>query len=166
MTDNFTLFFDWTNILGHPFQDDIVRVNYGVNPNGTPIGTEVFPMVIRYEERIISGGIRFNFGGRSPRRRHRLTFPLPPRRLRRRRSSSPLRRLRRRQRCRSGANAGSADLGLAVLPEDRRDVEIAVVACLRQPLRRFPGVEADEAARADRKDALVPRPAQAAGLRS
>ena len=61
--DNITLFFDWTNILGHPFQDDIVRVNYGTTPTGTPKSTEVFPMVIRYEETILSGGIRFNFGG-------------------------------------------------------------------------------------------------------
>jgi iron complex outermembrane recepter protein len=63
ITDNFTVFADWTNILGHPFQSDIVRVNYGVNPTGQPIGTEVFPMVIRYEETVLSGGIRFNFGG-------------------------------------------------------------------------------------------------------
>jgi iron complex outermembrane recepter protein len=64
VNDRFTLFFDWTNILGHPFQSDIVRVNYGPTPNAQPISTEVFPMVIRYEERILSGGIRFNFGGR------------------------------------------------------------------------------------------------------
>jgi TonB-dependent receptor len=66
LNNNLTLFFDWTNILGHPFQSDIVRVNYGPARTGAPLGTEVFPMVIRYEERIISGGIRFNFGGRKP----------------------------------------------------------------------------------------------------
>ena len=63
LSDRFTLFFDWTNILGHPFQSDIVRVNYGPTRTGAPLSTEVFPMVIRYEERILSGGIRFNFGG-------------------------------------------------------------------------------------------------------
>jgi hypothetical protein len=73
LTDNVTLFADWTNILGHPFQDDIVRVNYGPNPNGAPVGTEVFPMVIRYEETIISGGIRFNFTGH----KHPLVVPPP-----------------------------------------------------------------------------------------
>ncbi|HEV2594724.1 MAG TPA: TonB-dependent receptor [Sphingomicrobium sp.] len=63
LNDNITFFADWTNILGHPFQSDIVRVNYGLTPNGTPVSTEVFPMVIRYEETIVSGGIRFNFAG-------------------------------------------------------------------------------------------------------
>jgi TonB-dependent receptor len=63
ITDQFTIFADWTNILGHPFQSDIVRVNYGIAPTGAPISTEVFPMVIRYEETILSGGIRFNFAG-------------------------------------------------------------------------------------------------------
>jgi TonB-dependent receptor len=63
VNDKFTVFFDWTNILGKPFQSDIVRVNYGVAPTGQPVGNEVFPMVIRYEERILSGGIRFNFAG-------------------------------------------------------------------------------------------------------
>jgi len=63
LNDNITFFFDWTNILGRPFQSDIVRVNYGGARTGTPLSTEVFPMVIRYEERILSGGVRFNFGG-------------------------------------------------------------------------------------------------------
>ena len=59
ITDNFTLFFDWTNILNRPFKSDIVRVNYA---NGEPTTSEVFPMVVRYEERILSGGVRFRFG--------------------------------------------------------------------------------------------------------
>jgi TonB-dependent receptor len=71
LNDNVTLFFDWTNILGHPFQDDIVRVNYGATAN--PVSTEVFPMVIRYEERILSGGVRFNFGGH----KHAAAVPAP-----------------------------------------------------------------------------------------
>lgn len=60
LTDNLTFFMDWTNIFAHPFRSDIVRVNYA---NGAATSTEVFPMVVRYEETILSGGIRFNFGG-------------------------------------------------------------------------------------------------------
>jgi TonB-dependent receptor len=60
VNDTFTLFFDWTNILNIPFRSDIVRVNY----NGAqPTGREVFPMVVRYNESVMSGGIRFRFGG-------------------------------------------------------------------------------------------------------
>ena len=61
--DNFTLFFDWTNILNVPFRSDIVRVNYA---GAEPTGREVFPMVVRFNESVMSGGIRFRFGG-SPR---------------------------------------------------------------------------------------------------
>lgn len=57
--DNFTVFFDWTNILGKPFRSDIVRVNY--NNSGVPTGSEVFPMVVRFEETVMTGGIRFRF---------------------------------------------------------------------------------------------------------
>ena len=56
--DNFTVFFDWTNILGDPFRSDIVRVNY---PGGVPSAEEIFPMVVRFEESVISTGIRFRF---------------------------------------------------------------------------------------------------------
>ena len=73
VTDQFALFADWTNILGHPFQSDIVRVNYGPSPTGSPVSTEVFPMVIRYEETILSGGIRFNFAAR----KHAAPAPVP-----------------------------------------------------------------------------------------
>jgi hypothetical protein len=72
LNDNITFFFDWTNILGHPFQSDIVRVNYGGARTGVPLSTEVFPMVIRYEERVLSGGVRFNFGG------HKHAAAVPP----------------------------------------------------------------------------------------
>jgi hypothetical protein len=58
VTDNLTVFFDWINILGRPFKSDIVRVNYA---NGAPTGTEVFPLVYRFEESIFSGGVRFRF---------------------------------------------------------------------------------------------------------
>jgi len=57
--DNLTVFFDWTNILGNPFKSDIVRVNYG--PGGVPGTTEIFPMVVRFEESVLTGGIRFRF---------------------------------------------------------------------------------------------------------
>lgn len=56
VTDNFTVFFDWTNILKKPFKSDIVRINY---PGGVPSTPEIFPMVVRFEESIISSGIRF-----------------------------------------------------------------------------------------------------------
>jgi TonB-dependent receptor len=56
--DNFTFFFDWTNILAKPFKSDIVRVNY---PGGNPSDPEIFPMVVRFEESVFSGGVRFRF---------------------------------------------------------------------------------------------------------
>jgi TonB-dependent receptor len=62
VTDRASLFFDWTNIRGRPFTSDIVRTNYGT-PAGTVASTEVFPMVVRFEERIVSLGFRFNFAG-------------------------------------------------------------------------------------------------------
>jgi hypothetical protein len=60
VTDNLTLFFDWTNILSKPFRSDIVRVNYNTG-NGAPTGSEGFPMFVRFEESVLSGGIRFRF---------------------------------------------------------------------------------------------------------
>ncbi|HYJ29729.1 MAG TPA: TonB-dependent receptor [Allosphingosinicella sp.] len=56
--DNFTVFFDWTNILGDPFRSDIVRVNY---PGGVPSAPEIFPMLVRFEESTMTAGIRFRF---------------------------------------------------------------------------------------------------------
>jgi TonB-dependent receptor len=56
--DNFTVFFDWTNILRRPFRSDIVRINY---PGGVPSAPEIFPMVVRFEESVVSAGIRFRF---------------------------------------------------------------------------------------------------------
>jgi len=58
VNDNLTVFFDWTNILNSPFKSDIVRVNYA---NGQQTTTEDFPMVVRYNESVMSGGIRFRF---------------------------------------------------------------------------------------------------------
>lgn len=57
--DNLTVFFDWTNILGDPFKSDIVRVNY--NAAGARTSTEIFPMFVRFEETVMTGGIRFRF---------------------------------------------------------------------------------------------------------
>jgi TonB-dependent receptor len=62
--DNFTVFFDWTNILKKPFKSDIVWTNF---TGGNPTSTEIFPMVVRFEESVLSGGIRFRFGGGGPR---------------------------------------------------------------------------------------------------
>lgn len=69
VNDNFTLFFDWTNILNIPFRSDIVRVDYN---GGVPTNREVFPMVVRYNESVMSGGVRFRFGGA-----RRTTEPAP-----------------------------------------------------------------------------------------
>ena len=70
VNDKLTLFFDWTNILNIPFRSDIVRVNYAA---GEPTSREEFPMVVRYNESVMSGGIRFRFGGES-----RASAPPPP----------------------------------------------------------------------------------------
>lgn len=71
VNDNLTVFLDWTNILKNPFKSDIVRVQYA--PEGEIFRTEQFPMVVRFEERVLSGGIRFRFGGEP-----RVAPPPPP----------------------------------------------------------------------------------------
>lgn len=58
--DNLTVFFDATNILGKPFKSDIVRVNYN-RATGAVTSTEEFPMVVRYEETVLTSGVRFRF---------------------------------------------------------------------------------------------------------
>jgi TonB-dependent receptor len=58
-SDNLTVFFDWTNILNKPFRSDIVRVNYSAA--GAPTSTEIFPMVVRFDESVMTAGIRFRF---------------------------------------------------------------------------------------------------------
>jgi TonB-dependent receptor len=75
VTDNFTVFFDWTNILNVPFRSDIVRDNYA---GGQPTGREEFPMVVRYNESVMSGGIRFRFGGSARSAPPPAAAPLPP----------------------------------------------------------------------------------------
>lgn len=68
--DNLTFFFDWTNILKKPFKSDIVRVNYA---NGASTSTDEFPMVVRFEESILSAGVRFRWG-----REAAVSAPPPP----------------------------------------------------------------------------------------
>ena len=72
ITDQLSIFADWTNIFPHPFHSDIVRNNYNVAA-GTLTSTEVFPMVVRFEETVLSGGIRFNLAGKK-----HLAPPPPP----------------------------------------------------------------------------------------
>ena len=52
--DNLTVFFDWTNILGKPYRENMTRVVEDGD-------TTVFPRGFRFEESIKSGGIRFRF---------------------------------------------------------------------------------------------------------
>jgi iron complex outermembrane recepter protein len=56
--EQLTVFFDWTNILGKPFRSDIERVNY---KGAARSSIERFPMVVRFEETVLTGGIRFRF---------------------------------------------------------------------------------------------------------
>ena len=69
--DNVTFFLDWTNILNHPFKDDVQRWTL---TNGQVTRAEIFPMMVRYEEEIVSAGVRFHFG----RDEHRAAPPPPP----------------------------------------------------------------------------------------
>ena len=59
LNDNVTFFLDWTNILNHPFKDDVVRQ---AKSNGTIVTAEDFAMMVRYEEEIVSAGVRFHIG--------------------------------------------------------------------------------------------------------
>ena len=52
--ENFTVFFDWTNILGKPFQSDLLS-------NRDNAGEAMFPRFTRYEETVLSLGARFRF---------------------------------------------------------------------------------------------------------
>jgi TonB-dependent receptor len=55
VTHNFTLFFDWTNMLHKPFRSDLYRTQVATSE------TVVFPRAVRYEESILTGGVRFRF---------------------------------------------------------------------------------------------------------
>jgi TonB-dependent receptor len=64
--DRFTLFGDWTNILSRPQKVDLVRIDPSggrFDPNGQRIE---FAYRARYQERILSLGVRFRFGGDGP----------------------------------------------------------------------------------------------------
>ena len=76
VNDRLSLFADWTNILPHPFHSDIVRRNYDATGNRTSV--ETFPMVVRFEETVLSGGIRFNFSGSERAAPAPLFTPPPP----------------------------------------------------------------------------------------
>jgi TonB-dependent receptor len=67
LMDRYTLFADWTNILSKPNRADIVRIDPSgpvFDPNGD---RAEFAWRARFEERILSLGIRFRFGGGEPR---------------------------------------------------------------------------------------------------
>lgn len=60
--DRFTLFADWTNVLSNPQTSEIVRIE-PTGPSFDPHApTVTFPFQYRYQERILSLGIRFRFG--------------------------------------------------------------------------------------------------------
>ena len=67
--DNITFFVDWTNILNKPFKSDVRRLDLS-----THAVLEEFPMLVRYEEQILSAGVRFHFG----REARRAAVPPPP----------------------------------------------------------------------------------------
>lgn len=73
--DRFTIFGDWTNILSKPQKVDLVRMD----PTGArfdPSASEIaqFAWRARYQERIVSLGVRFRFGGGDA----RVGSPPPP----------------------------------------------------------------------------------------
>jgi iron complex outermembrane recepter protein len=69
--DRFTLFADWTNILSNPSTSETVRIE-PTGPRFDPNApTVTFPWQARYQERILSLGVRFRFGGGEP-------SPAPP----------------------------------------------------------------------------------------
>src|SRR6185369_11152205 len=56
INDTFTLFGDWTNILNKPFRQDFSSARDGA-------ARAEYIRFLRFEETILSGGIRFRFGG-------------------------------------------------------------------------------------------------------
>lgn len=66
VNDNFSVFFDWTNILENPFRQDFSSARDGA-------ARSEYIRFLRFEETILSGGIRFRFGGGEPR-----AAPPPP----------------------------------------------------------------------------------------
>ena len=72
--DRFTLFGDWTNILSKPQKADLVRMD-PTGPVFDPSASNIvkFAWRARYQERILSLGVRFRFGGEAP-----VAAPPPP----------------------------------------------------------------------------------------
>jgi iron complex outermembrane recepter protein len=54
--ESLTIFGDWTNILGDPFQSDLTRID-----NDAARTESTFPRIVRYEETTVSLGVRFRF---------------------------------------------------------------------------------------------------------
>jgi iron complex outermembrane receptor protein len=69
--DNLTLFFDWTNILEKPFRQDFSSARDGA-------ARAEYIRFLRFEETILSGGVRFRFGGGGPRLAEPAPAILPP----------------------------------------------------------------------------------------
>ena len=65
--DRFTLFADWTNILSKPLKAELVRMD-PTGPRFDPDTSDIkkFAWYGRYNERILSLGVRFRFGGDRP----------------------------------------------------------------------------------------------------
>jgi iron complex outermembrane recepter protein len=71
--DRFTIFADWTNILSKPDKLDMIRTD-STTPRFDPNAPKTtFPFQWIYQERIVSLGVRFRFGGESP-----ASAPPPP----------------------------------------------------------------------------------------
>ena len=169
--DNLTVFFDWTNILGNrsgrtscgsiTASGDAER--RGDFPDGRPlrgIGHDGrHPLPLRRALRPAAPRFR-----RRWQRRCRGAVEHPP--------TAPFARCRSPEEAEGGLIGpllarlaqAHADLRLAVLPEQGRDVEVALVVGLAAAPGRRPGVEGDEVAAARLEDAGVAGAAEAAGL--
>ena len=65
--DRFTLFADWTNILSKPLKAELVRMDpTGARFDPDTSDVKKFAWYGRYNERILSLGVRFRFGGDRP----------------------------------------------------------------------------------------------------
>lgn len=69
--DQFTVFFDWTNILKKPFRQDFSSARDGAQRAD-------YIRFLRFEETILSGGIRFRFGSDRPRVVEPAPYIAPP----------------------------------------------------------------------------------------
>jgi len=76
--ERFTVFGDWTNILSRPQKVDLVRIDPS-GPRFDPNGARAeFAWRARYQERILSLGVRFRFGGDGPRAAEPAPYVAPP----------------------------------------------------------------------------------------